>query len=163
MGLESMGRGALWCWDHQRKGWTVMEKVRAFLEAYRVWPEADTELERELTALVDEHEQMTEFEEAVAREHRLHEGPDTLSDQQAIERAVERYATIRDVLEDQMVVDVDGTDDLKGHLLAYVKRRDELEVFRNLILGAVKKTGALAMDAFPEDNMLVTLVGVLFP
>ena len=121
------------------------------------------ELERELTELVDDHQQMAEFEEEVAREHRLHEGPDTLSDQQAIQRGLERYATMRDVLEEQMVVDVDGTDDLKAGLLAYIKHKDELEVFRSLVLGAVKKAGAIAMDAQPADNVLVILAEALFP
>ena len=140
-----------------------MEKVRAFLATYRVWPQADTELERELTELFDFYEQMESIVADVTREFRLHEGPDTLSDQQAIVRAATRFDALREVLEDQMIVDVEGSDDLKGDLLKYIKRRDELEVFRNLILGAVKKRGAIAMDAQPEDNVLVILVEALFP
>lgn len=141
----------------------MTEKVREFLASYRVWPQADTILESELTALVDDYEQVEEWLAALAGENRLHEGSDDLSDQQATQAAVERYVTLRNVLEDQMVVDVEGSDNLKGDLLAYITQKDELEVFRSLILGAVKSAGALASEAFPDDNRLVILVKALFP
>jgi len=140
-----------------------MEKVRAFLATYRVWPQADMELERELAELVDDHEQMEAFEAGLVEDHRLDWGPDTLSNQEYIERAVKVFAGLKRELEQQLVVDVEGSEDPNQELREYIAGRDKLEVFRSLILGLVKKAGALDMKAFPDDFRLVILVEALFP
>ena len=141
-----------------------MDKVRAFLETYRVWPEGDRDLEQELTTLLDDYEQGEQFMRDVVLAHRLHEitGGDTLSDQETVAKIAALFQELRAVFDLDQQVDLAGDSPIP-ELKALLKSRDDLEAFRMQILGAVKSTKALAMNAYPDDNQLVIIVKALFP
>lgn len=140
------------------------DKVRAFLETYRVWDQADTELETELREVLDNAEvgdREAEVIETLATTH----VPEPMQDKDhlnSLERLLIHYDQLAKRLKDEHQVEIFTPEGVTA-LMELLAARDGLGVFRARVLGVVKKAGALDMKAFPEDNHLVILLENLMP
>ena len=140
------------------------DKVRAFIETYRVWPQADTDLERELTEVLELAEQGDAEEEALDQVAFSHVPEPCLTEDSlvSVERLLTHYGQVAERLRAGEGLELwtpEGSDQL-GELLA---QRDALNVFRSRVLGVVKQAGALDIKAQPDDNHLVILLTALMP
>lgn len=140
------------------------DKVRAFLEQYRVWDQADTELEAELREVLDNAElgdKEAEVIETLASTHvpePMH-GDDKLG---SIEKLLLHYDQLAARMKREHQVELYTPEGVKA-LMELLADRDRLDVFRTRVLGVVKRVGALDMKAFPKDNHLVILIENLMP
>lgn len=138
------------------------EKVKAFLEHYRVWDLKDEELERELAVLVHDADGWESRWADTERRHQellLAFGEDTLD---AADRALTLLTMVKRTLDRHELVSITDKEGL-ADLTAMTMRYDELEAFRAQVLGVVKKANALDMKAQPDDKRLVALLGALMP
>lgn len=140
------------------------DKVRAFLETYRVWDQADTELEAELREALDNAEtgdREAEVLETLATTHvpEPMQTPDHLG---SLEKLLLHYDQLAKRMKDEHQVELYTPEGVTA-LMELLADRDRLDVFRTRVLGVVKRVGALDMKAFPEDNHLVILIENLMP
>lgn len=138
------------------------ERVKAFLDHYRVWELKDELLEREMAELVEDADGWESRWADTERRHvelLEHFGADPLD---AADRALTLLTMVKRTLDRHEVVSIVEPEGL-ADLTAMVVRYDELDAFRSRVLGVVKQAGALDMKAQPDDNRLLTLLGVLMP
>lgn len=143
-----------------------MDKAKEFVKTYRAWDQGDVELGRELEAMLTQAELLEEFTSEVEANRRLNELHNVQAQENTldkVEKALDLLEAVRRVLDRDQVVALFELPDAVQTLEGTLKRRDELDVFRSLVLGAVRQSGAIAMDANPDDNRLVTLIKALMP
>ena len=161
----SAGR-VLWLVSTTKEIDVAYDKVRAFLDTYRVWEGKDADLEVELREVLDNAEigdNEAQVAEDLVREHipepLMGKDGDSLN---AIERVLRYYGTVAKTLKDQFDLDLTQEDGL-ATLVDQLKQRDALDVLRSRVVGVVKQAGALDMKAQPDDNRLVILLTTLMP
>lgn len=142
------------------------EKLRAFLETYRVWADKDADLEAELREVLDNAEvgdREAEVIETLATTHVPEPMHTAAGDHlNAIERLLLHYQRLAKRLASEQQIEL-WTEEGVAALFEYLNQRDALDVLRCRIVGVVKKAGALDMKAQPDDNRLVIMLETLMP
>jgi len=145
-------------------------RLKEWLDRYRVWPEADTDLIRDFDELVNEAEDSSNELDALndlVITHRLHELHDVddieHNDVDQVEKALQLLTGVRELHDQHQTVELFMDSAGLADLQKLLQKFDALEEFRSLILGVLKETGALPKDAFPDDDRLVTMVRALMP